>query len=315
MQLIKVSSKPAIELSLRTNRPFNKRAVAERFFDLILSYGAPYRPYKYGSAEPMKKIFSEENLDDAILHWFSGFNLTPEELERDYFNGCLIMKGQPPARVQYIVFWRNYDIDINFNCITVSISKTFLKKSKEETEKFIRFSDDLVRMFSPVHSEIYDFASSLPCRLTENAIIQDDLSIRCPALKWRTYFGPPYIKMLGRDTILNAPCWKTEEVGDTIVLQMTESVFEDIPQELRQSVVDYFEKSVDPAIRAELGTGFIFRPFLATESYNKSKKLVPEFHIEEMFGKNIDVEKALYYLKPQPMKETRRKKKPQQPKD
>lgn len=100
-------------------------------------------------------------------------------------------------------------------------------------------------------------------------------------MKWRTYFGPPYIKLLGKDTILNAPCYKTEEVGETIVLQLTKSVFEDIPSELRQEVVNYFEASVDPAIRSKLGTGFLFRPFYASESFSPKNKLVPEFNFDE----------------------------------
>lgn len=150
--------------------------------------------------------------------------------------------------------------------------------------------NDLVCRFSPVHAEIYDFPSSIPCTATESMLIPDDLSVRCPALKWRTYFGLPYINLLGRETILNAPCWKTEEVGDTIAIQLTESVFEDIPSEQREKVVEYFEESVAPEIRAELGRGFLFRPYHASEKYDRKKKLVPEFPITELFGKNLPEE-------------------------
>lgn len=143
-------------------------------------------------------------------------------------------------------------------------------------------------MFSPVHAEIYDYVSSIPCTATENMLIPDDLSIRCPALKWRTYFGRPYIELLGRETILQAPCWKTEEVGDTIVVQLTETVFEDILPETREAVVEYFEASVKPEILAELGNGFIFRPFHASEPYDKKKKLIPEFPVKEFFGEHLN---------------------------
>ena len=154
--------------------------------------------------------------------------------------------------------------------------------------QFVHFCDDLIRLFSPVHAEIYDYTSSIPCTNTKSAFIPDRLDIRCPALKWRTYFGPPYIKMLGRDTILNAPCWKTEEVGSTIVVQLTETVFEEIKPELREAVVEYFETSVKPEIRETLGKGFIFRPFRASDPYDKKKKLVPEFSVRDFFGKQLD---------------------------
>jgi hypothetical protein len=104
--------------------------------------------------------------------------------------------------------------------------------------------------------------------------------------------------MLGRDTILNAPCWKTEELGNSIVLQLTETVYEDISPVLRQKVVDYFEESIDPQLRAELGAGFIFRPFDASQSYSKTKKLVPEFQIQELLGKNLDATTVIEAGKP-----------------
>lgn len=157
-------------------------------------------------------------------------------------------------------------------------------------DRYVSLCNDLVCRFSPVHAEIYDFTSSIPCTATESMLIPDDLSVRCPALKWRTYFGLPYINLLGKETILNAPCWKTEEVGDAIAIQLTESVFEDIPSELREKVVEYFEGSVAPEIRAELGRGFLFRPYYASEKYDRKKKLVPGFPIRELFGKNLPEE-------------------------
>ena len=159
--------------------------------------------------------------------------------------------------------------------------------------QFVHFCDDLIRLFSPVHAEIYDYTSSIPCTNTKSAFIPDRLDIRCPALKWRTYFGRPYIELLGRETILHAPCWKTEEVGSTIVVQLTETVFEDIKPELREAVVEYFEASVKPEIRAALGKGFIFRPFRASDPYDKKKKLVPEFPVSDFFGKHLDEKSIL----------------------
>lgn len=288
-----VVSKPAIGIFLRTNKPLHNREAAQNFFELIASYGVHYRPAKYGRYEPMKKLFDENHLDDAILDWLGGIELTQEQRESQYLEGGILMKGQPPEKVEYNVIWSNWS-DITkfgrFNGILATMSRKFLEKNKEEMYTFTRFCNDLVCMFPPAHAEVYDYVSSLPCTVTTNGTSHDDLTIRCPALKWRTYFGPPYIKLFGRETILNAPCWKTEEVGDTIVLQLTESVFEEIPQELRQSVVDYFENSVSPDIRAELGKGFIFRPFLASESYDSKKKLVPDFPFRESFGKNLDDE-------------------------
>ena len=121
----------------------------------------------------------------------------------------------------------------------------------------------------------------------ENMLLPDDLSVRCPALKWRTCVGRPYVELLGWETILNAPCWKAAEVKKAVVVQTTETVFEEISPVLLERVVDYFEASVNPEICRELGRGVIFRPFYASERYDKRKKVVPAFPISELFGKDL----------------------------
>lgn len=280
--------KQQIDFFLRTTKPFHREKSARDFFQLVLSYGPDYRPFKYGTSEPMKEIFDEKNLKNAIIAWLGSSERTPEILESQYCLGQLMMKGRTPSKINYFVSWRNWTDKILFNVIHNSISKKFLKKDEKEIKKYIQFCDDFVCLFSPVHAEIYDYVSSIPCTTTENMLIPDDLSIRCPALKWRTYFGRPYIELLGRETILQAPCWKTEEIGDTIVVQLTETVFEDILPEMREAVVEYFEASVKPEIRAELGNGFIFRPFHVSEPYDKKKKLIPEFPVKEFFGEHLN---------------------------
>lgn len=37
--------------------------------------------------------------------------------------------------------------------------------------RYVRFCDDLVRLFSPVHAEIYDYVSAIPCTATENMLV------------------------------------------------------------------------------------------------------------------------------------------------
>lgn len=293
-------AKPQIDFFLRTTKPLHSEKAARDFFQLVLSYGSNYRPFRYGRSEPVKEIFDERNLERAIAAWLGGPGYTPERLESQYCLGQLMMKGRAPGKVSYFISWRNWTDRVLFNVIQSSISKIFLKKDEREMEKYVRFCDALVCMFPPVHAELYDYTSAIPCTTTENMLIPDDLSVRCPALKWRTYFGRPYVELLGRDTILHAPCWKTEEIGSTIVVQLTKTVFEDIQPGIREAVVEYFEASVSPEIRANLGKGFIFRPFYASERYNKARKLVPEFPVKEFFGKYLDQNEILKYARPQP---------------
>lgn len=280
MSLI-VFKRPIIQFYLYTTKPFHNRKSAIDFLRLIRSYGPYYLPTKYDFFEPIKQIFNSNDEKKFVRTWFGGSEITDKEAQEQNCEGGFIAKGKPPSKIDYHIMWEHKENTDRFNMICVSIAIPFLKKSSEHMAQFVHFCDDLACLYSPVHAEIRDYISSIPCECTESAFIPDNLNLRCPALKWRTYFGPPYIKLLGKDTILNAPCYKTEEVGETIVLQLTKSVFENIPSELRQEVVNYFEASVDPAIRSKLGTGFLFRPFYASESFSPKNKLVPEFNFDE----------------------------------
>ncbi len=281
-----IPAKPQIDFLLRTTKPFHHPEAAKDFLRLVLSYGPAYRPCQYGRSEPAREIFRETHLDSVLDAWLSGYGRTPEALENLPCSGQLMMRGRGPGKIRYFIAWRNWTERVLFNVIQLSLSRSFLRRSEEEMSRYVRFCDDLVRLFPPAHAELYDYVSAIPCTATENMLLPDDLSIRCPALKWRTYFGRPYVDLLGRETLLKAPCWKTEEVGDTVVVQLTGTVFEEIPPKLRAEVVEYLEESVDPEIRAQLGRGFLFRPFLASEPYDKRKKLVPVFPVREISGEN-----------------------------
>ena len=187
-------AKQEIDFCLRTTKPFHNRKAAQDFFRLIGAYGPNYRPLKYGNYEPMKQIFNDKKKDEIILSWFEGADLSQEELESRPCHAQLMMKGRPPTKIGYFIGWSNWANSVLFNMISVNISKPFLKKDARNMAQFVHFCDDLIRLFSPVHAEIYDYTSSIPCTNTKSAFIPDRLDIRCPALKWRTYFGPPYIK-------------------------------------------------------------------------------------------------------------------------
>ena len=46
-----------------------------------------------------------------------------------------------------------------------------------------------------------------------------------PDLCWGTVFGPPYVRLFGRDVLLSAPVYRAQEIAqDTIYLQLSESL-------------------------------------------------------------------------------------------
>lgn len=178
-----IPAKPQIDFFLRTTKPFHNEKAVNDFFRIILSYGPDYRPVKYGRSEPVKELFDEKHLEKVTTAWLGGNDCTCEVLESLYCISQLMMKGRSPSKVTYFVSWRNWTDRILFNVIQTTIAKNFLKKDKQELDKYVSLCNDLVCRFSPVHAEIYDFPSSIPCTATESMLIPDDLSVRCPALK------------------------------------------------------------------------------------------------------------------------------------
>ncbi len=102
----------------------NEKAVND-FFRIILSYGPDYRPVKYGRSEPVKELFDEKHLEKVTTAWLGGNDCTCEVLESLYCMSQLIQ---------------------------TTIAKNFLKKDKQEMDKYVSLCNDLVCRFSPVLS-------------------------------------------------------------------------------------------------------------------------------------------------------------------
>lgn len=99
-------AKQQADFFLRTTQPFHSVKAASDFFQLVLSYGPDYRPFKYGTSEPMKAIFDEKNMKNAIIAWLGSTERTPEILESKYCLGQFMMKGRTSSKISYFVSWR-----------------------------------------------------------------------------------------------------------------------------------------------------------------------------------------------------------------
>lgn len=105
-----------------------------------------------------------------------------------------------------------------------------------------------------------------------------NLQVRHPELHWMAFFGEPYIELFGRDKLLNAPCYRTKAIGENLIaLQMTESPFEAVTNEVRSAVKTY----LDPEAFVENGkscrsykTGHVPRFDFSNVLFDKSAPIV-----------------------------------------
>lgn len=79
-------------------------------------------------------------------------------------------------------------------------------------------------------------------------IASRQLKMYIPDLYWQTYFGRPYIDMFGRERLLSAPVFKSEELSDGLIrLQLTESLDDmhtnhDLIMKVREKVKQHLKK-------------------------------------------------------------------------
>lgn len=94
-----------------------------------------------------------------------------------------------------------------------------------------------------------------------------DLTEALPGLYWLNYFGPPYVKLIGRERLLSAPAFEVAPIGNGVIValdasaeawrsaayqQREQAVIEHLGKEYFFSRHEPERKTVAPDFRAEV---------------------------------------------------------------
>jgi hypothetical protein len=201
-----------------------------KFFNLINESGTDYIPDVYDMFQPLKKKYSPNCLQDVINLWLNK-EYNASNVNDGYKAGHILLEKKKGSKVSYHINW-NKDNEISmFNLFVLSVDIDYLKKENNLIE-YLALCKKLICIFKPVYAEIVNI--NFPG--WETPI---NLRIRLPEPRWQIIFGEPYVKIFTEEKLLGAPCYKVEKVNDMIILQLSESVFEAVPEETISKVKKY----------------------------------------------------------------------------
>jgi hypothetical protein len=96
-----------------------------------------------------------------------------------------------------------------------------------------------------------------------------------PDMLWATVFGPAYVRMFGKERILNAPAYLVEELGSqTIYLQLTPNLA-DIEEDFAEMM------AARERVKLHLGTNAFFQSALAYDRRQHPGNAGKVFHVPE----------------------------------
>lgn len=222
----------SIELSLMSLKDFESKALAYDVFSAIADAGPQFFPTVYDVYEPLSHKCNKNDVDELVRVWVNEENASVTSQNR-YGMGQILMEHRRKPKISYQMHWEKGQQE-RFNYFIMSADSEFLME-ENNFQTFLSLCMKLSVLLDPVQGEIVNCA--FPGWDTPI-----NLQVRHPELHWMAFFGKPYIELFGRDKLLNAPCYSTKSIGDNIIaLQMTESPFHAVADEMRNAVKTYLD--------------------------------------------------------------------------
>lgn len=198
-----------VEIGILTRASLASREVGSEFLRVLLSKAFEYSPERYSDSEPIREVFDQENIDDALGAWGDEFLW---KRQRPKVLGQVLTGGPMAHDVVYLsVAERAFDSEVlerfveAFHSLWVVDIAYMLMMSAADMDDMNRYKNCIA-----------PFGQGL---------MSSHLEKHLPWLPWLTYFGPAYVEMFGRDKLLSAPAHRVEACSDDLIaIQLTENV-------------------------------------------------------------------------------------------
>jgi hypothetical protein len=193
-----------LDLGLLTPRPLTSSDEGRHFLELLLAYRS-LAPEKYGNYEPITQTFGPDSVEKIVQNWVDPF---------------LWSRGKP--RVE-----GNIWLGKNLRHSSIYISASAETKTAEDLLAFgktaaTQLAADFgyINVFSSGDAERPDVqATVMPFR---QGITTHDLRKCIPDVPWVLILGAPYLELIDRSNILNAPAFVTEQLStNAALIQLT----------------------------------------------------------------------------------------------
>jgi hypothetical protein len=217
-----------ISMFLMSLKDFQNEQLASDVINTMNLY-PEFSPNKCDTETPLKFKFEISDINHLINMWMNK-GINDQWVKEKYASGTFIAERSKKWRSGYFASWKKSQ-QVNFNHFSIDVSFHEAINS-DFLEKFMSLCKYFIDLIEPVYGAI--------------GIVQSDeyspinLRVRLPELKWITLFGQPYIDLFGKEKLAATPCFKVHEINDqTIGIQLTESIYNEIPSSLKKSIKMY----------------------------------------------------------------------------
>lgn len=224
-------TKQILKFRLHSLLDFSDPAVAEPVVSFLMGLSERFRPYRYGTYEPLKSKVTGNDAQCLVNGWLG---IDDPNLHTGFKNVVFFMETKRGGR--YLVRWGRSGLS------TLGARFSF---SRSDSDRFavtlLEVVDHLAHLMQPEYGHVQD-------HMSRGGKIPYDLKIRLPDIPPVSIMGPAYIDFFGRDALMRAPYLKVSERDYGLWLEASENAFVEVPEERRKAIREFLGEDCFMAI-------------------------------------------------------------------
>jgi hypothetical protein len=219
-----------ISMSLLSAKDFQSIELVKSLLKIINKNGEDFIPEIYGFTEPLKFRYDcNDHTGQVEVYMHEEVN---KKLSQHNMAAGSLMMHNKKSDVFYHIEWSKSLSKKRFNYFSFSIPINIIERKNNYID-FVNMCMEFASLLNPVYGRITN------CSFSDWSS-PVNLEIRLPEILWMNFYGKPYIDMFGLEKLLSTPCFKSEKVSENVIaLQATESLFQEIPVNVRDDIKRY----------------------------------------------------------------------------
>lgn len=208
---------PMLEFTAWTEKDLRQEDIIEKLINILIKRDDIFTPITIYGGEGTKiknQPFDKNEIKDLEL-----------------FKKCMMNKkvlticlSNNDKEEKEIYFGFTIGFAPKFSAISFDVSNTYFK-TIEEKEKFKDIIVQIIETIDPIYANIDDVSNSLNIM---DKMAEDGYKVfkYIPAIFWGNYFGQKYIEKFGKEKLLNLSNVNKEDIGNGILITMTNDILE-----------------------------------------------------------------------------------------
>jgi hypothetical protein len=224
-----------ITLNFFTRKKLRQKPLSKRLLQLLFTYDKRFSPEYIGVGNGWKRV-TEKKIEDIVRFWPKQLNVSFER--RTTFASTVVISLGQLARGGYSTF--HFWLDTSYFVVPNRLGH------------YLEFSLALYDLLSPSYGSIHPTGDAIAMKTVVDPkygrmIVPTDLNKGLPAVYWGNFFGPDYVSLIGRISLLKLRSSQTIELNDGGILILTTPTPLELDHELQTQ------------IKKEIGEDFFYK--------------------------------------------------------